>query len=173
MGHGKGENIDNFRNFMRKYGGKDFIEFRRKWENVTKMIFKKYDGRTWSVLMWLGMDTGAGLLWAGYRNVGFPKMRGWLTEWIPVSQEGLCVFRLLWISDIQSRLRDYGKRIERKWPVCRSQLWQKDNWRISCLNFWTVRIKIIDIASAYCGTAFNFSKQMGHLKANIIFLVCI
>jgi hypothetical protein len=47
-----------------------------------KLIFRNYNGRVWTGLIWLRIGTSGGLLWRRWWTLGFHKIRGifWLTE---------------------------------------------------------------------------------------------
>jgi hypothetical protein len=64
---------------------------RRRWEYNIKMEFMKWDGRSWTGLIWLRIGTGGGFLWMRWWTSGFRKKWGisWLAEELLASQDGL------------------------------------------------------------------------------------
>jgi hypothetical protein len=42
---------------------------------IWKRIFRKYDGESWTELMWIRIGTGGGLLWMRWWTLGFRKVR--------------------------------------------------------------------------------------------------
>jgi hypothetical protein len=55
-------------------------------------IFKRWDGKAWTELVWPMIETCGGLLWMRWWTIGFLKTQeiSWVAEDVLDSQEGLC-----------------------------------------------------------------------------------